>query len=41
MEFDNDFAQNVITFNVDNSSTPYTDNRKNELVVISEQPAER
>ena len=34
--FDNDFARNVITFGVDNSSSSQPDNRKNNFIVLGE-----
>ena len=36
--FDNDTDRNVMTFGVDNSSSPYADNCKNNLVVLGENP---
>ena len=36
--FGNDFAINVITFGVDNSSSFHTDNRKNHILVLGEGP---
>ena len=35
--FHNDFARNVITFGVDNSSSSHTDNRKNNFSILGEQ----
>ena len=32
--FDNDFAKNVLIFGVDNSSSPHTDNHKNNFSVL-------
>ena len=34
--FDNDTARNVITFGVDNMSSSYTDNPKNNFLVLGE-----
>ena len=36
--FDNDFARDVIIFCVDNSSSSRSDNRKNNLLILSEFP---
>ena len=36
--FDNDFARNVLTFGVDNSSSSQSDNRKNNFLVLDESP---
>ena len=35
--FGNDFARNVVIFGVDNSSTSYADNHKNNFLVLSEE----
>ena len=37
--FHTDFARNVIIFGVDNSSSYYCDNCKNEFLVLGEGPA--
>ena len=34
--FGNDYPKNVIIFGVDNSSSPHTDNRKNNFLVLGE-----
>ena len=36
--FDNDFIRNVVTFAVDNSSSSYSDNRKNNFSISGEGP---
>ena len=36
--FDNDYAKNVVTFLVDNSSSSHTDNLKNNFSVLDEGP---
>ena len=36
--FGNDFARNVIVFDVDNSSSFHTNNRKNNVLVLGEGP---
>ena len=38
--FDNDFARNVVIFDVDDSSSSHTDNRKNNFLVIGEGPTQ-
>ena len=38
--FGNDFARNVISFGVDNSSLSLTDNRKNNILVLGEGSAD-
>ena len=37
--FGNDFARDVVTFDVVNSSSSHTDNRKNNLLILGEGPA--
>ena len=32
--FDSDFARNVVIFGIDNSSSSYTDNKKNDFLVL-------
>ena len=39
--FDNDFARNVIIFEVDNSSSSHSDNCKNNLLILGEGPTFR
>ena len=39
--FDNDTARNVLIFCVDNSSSSYADNRKNNFLVLGEGPTFR
>ena len=34
--FDNDFAQNVIIFDVDNSSSSHSENWKNKFLILGE-----
>ena len=34
--FDNDFARNVVIFGVDNSSSPHSDNHKNNFLILGE-----
>ena len=41
MEFDNDFARNVIIFGVDDSSSSHSDNHKNNFLVLGEDPTFR
>ena len=36
--FDNDFARNVIIFDVDNSSSILSDNRKNNFLILGKGP---
>ena len=36
--FDNDFARNIIIFGVDNSSSSYFDNRRNNFLKLGEGP---
>ena len=36
--FDNGFARNVIIFGVDNSSSSHSDNRKNNFLILGEDP---
>ena len=36
--FGNDFARNVIIFDIDNSSSSHTDNRKNNFLVLGAGP---
>ena len=36
--FDNDFARNVIIFGVDNSLSSYADDRKNNFLILVEDP---
>ena len=38
--FDKDFARNVVIFDVDDSSSSHTDNRKNNFLVIGEGPTQ-
>ena len=38
--FDNDTAWNVVTFNVDNTSSPHIDNPKINFLVLGEGPTE-
>ena len=37
--FGNDFAENVVIFNVDNSSSSHDNNRKNNFLVVGKGPA--
>ena len=37
--FDNDTARNVIIFGIDNSSPSHAENRKNNFLLISEDPS--
>ena len=36
--FGNDFARNVVIFDVDNKSSSHADNRKNNFLVLAEGP---
>ena len=38
--FGNGFARNVVIFVVDNTSSSYTDNRKNNFLVLGERPTD-
>ena len=38
--FGNGFARNVVIFGVGNTSSSYTDNQKNNFLVLGEGPAE-
>ena len=38
--FGNGFARNDVIFVVDNSSSSYTDNRKNNFLVLGERPTD-
>ena len=38
--FGNGFVRNVVIFVVDNSSSFYTDNRKNNFLVLGERPTD-
>ena len=38
--FDNNFAGNVVIFNVDNSSSSHTDNCKNNFLVLGKEPTD-
>ena len=37
--FDNGFARNVVIFGVDNSPSSHTGNRRNNILVLGEEPA--
>ena len=37
---DNDYARNAVVFDVDNSSSSHTDNRKNNFFVLCERPTQ-
>ena len=39
--FGNDFARNVLIFGVDNSSSSYSENRKNNFLILCEDPTLR
>ena len=36
--FGNDFAKNIVIFDVDNSASSHTDNRKNNFLALGEGP---
>ena len=38
--FGNNFAKNVVTFGVDNSSSSHTDNCENNFLVLGQRPAD-
>ena len=38
LNFNNEFTRNVISFGVDNSSSSYSDNRKNNFLILGEGP---
>ena len=40
MEFGNDYAGNIVSFGVKNSSSSDTDNRKNDFLMLAEGPTD-